>query len=179
LLSIPAKKVAVLPAKQQTSKMLKKELKIMSYYIYLLFNSDNELLYVGKTVHPHGRFTWHKNSQLWSNEVEKIKYAKCLSKTDMNIYETYYINKLKPRYNKALVVGEEPSFTLPELNFSEASTKISHKEKAIKTTLLLNEDLYRAFKSYQTDRLLETGESITFQDFIIEALKGKLRECLK
>jgi len=51
--------------------------------------------------------------------------------------------------------------------------------KIRKTTLLLDEDIYQAFKSYQTNRLIETGESVTFQDFTIEVLKDKLSEYLK
>lgn len=88
------------------------------YYVYKYIDVNNNLLYVGQTIDLDRRFNEHKGRE-WDLKKEKILFAKCNSISDMNIYEMYYINKLKPKYNSALVFGDEPSFVLPELIWEE------------------------------------------------------------
>jgi predicted GIY-YIG superfamily endonuclease/plasmid replication initiation protein len=90
------------------------------YYVYQFYDKKNKLIYVGKTTNLSQRFIAHFNDGGWkSKEIERIMYAKCSTKTDMDMYEIYYINKLKPKYNISLVNGDNPSFILPELTFIE------------------------------------------------------------
>lgn len=86
------------------------------YYIYLYYCNKN-LLYIGKTVNSKQRFKAHKSSSHWFKEATHIHIGKCATRADMNIYEIYYINKLKPKYNISSVTNSTPSFMLPELNF--------------------------------------------------------------
>lgn len=88
------------------------------YYIYKFLNKNNQLIYIGKTIEVKRRYFQHLHEGGWKkSEISKILYAECLSKSDMNIYEYYYINKLKPLYNKSLVNIDMPTIILPELEF--------------------------------------------------------------
>lgn len=86
------------------------------YYVYKYINSKNEILYIGQTIDLDRRFNEHKG-RIWDIEKEKILFAKCNTLSDMNIYEMYYINKLNPKYNTALVFNDFPSFELPDLEW--------------------------------------------------------------
>jgi hypothetical protein len=57
--------------------------------------------------------------QPWRNEITHISIAQCKTKVDMDLYEKYYINKLNPKYNKAIVYNEMPTFAVEELNFDK------------------------------------------------------------
>ena len=86
------------------------------YGIYNIFNND-ELIYIGKTINFQSRLRNHMSTKTWKNEITHISIAECKNKIDMDIYEKYYINKLNPKYNKAIVYGEQPTFEIDELNF--------------------------------------------------------------
>lgn len=86
------------------------------YGIYSIYN-NNELIYIGKTNNFYTRLKTHMSQQPWSNEITHISIAKCKTKVDMDLYEKYYINKLSPKYNKAIVYNEIPTFAVEELNF--------------------------------------------------------------
>ena len=88
------------------------------YGIYKIYNNDS-LIYIGKTNNFHTRLKTHMSQQPWNNEVTHIAIAECKTKVDMDLYEKYYINKLNPKYNKAIVYNETPTFAVEELNFVE------------------------------------------------------------
>lgn len=84
-------------------------------YVYVMYNKDNQVLYVGQTKNMKYRMTQHFGSQAeeWKKEVDKIKYMNCFNEVDMNIYEIYLISKLKPKYNKSFVFDTETILNLP------------------------------------------------------------------
>lgn len=93
-----------------------------TYTVYFLYDSFNNLLYVGKTKSLRTRFHGHFNRTMiekepWKNEVDtdNIIIYTCLNECDMDIYETYFINKYKPKYNKDKVFETTSSFELPYL----------------------------------------------------------------
>jgi hypothetical protein len=90
------------------------------YFVYKLYSND-DLIYVGKTNDTHIRISNHLSQQPWSEKISHIEFAKCNSKIDMDIYELYYINKLKPKYNKASVSKDSPTFNIDALNFKRFS----------------------------------------------------------
>jgi len=113
----------------------------MSNYIYKMFDKNNEIIYIGKTINIDQRLRQHMTDKdkKWFKTVSKIYYAECLNKTDMDIYEIYYINKLVPLHNKQSVNGCEFSQLLNELNFVESGfnvkkelSKLNKKMKAKK-----------------------------------------------
>ena len=51
------------------------------------------------------------------NLVTKIEYAEFKTEADMNLYEIYYINKLKPALNIDDKTKDELTITLPKVEF--------------------------------------------------------------
>lgn len=87
------------------------------FYIYQFYSNDS-LLYIGKSKNIFSRFYSHKNSKDWFTNVTHIHIAECKNKTDMDIYELYYINKLSPLYNITSVNKCSPTFKISELKFN-------------------------------------------------------------
>lgn len=54
---------------------------------------------------------------LWKHTIDKqnVVIYKCDNPTDMDLYETYFINKYHPIYNLEKVFNYLPKITLPEL----------------------------------------------------------------
>jgi len=139
------------------------------YYIYQFYNKKEKLIYIGKTVNLNRRFISHFSEENWKpKETDKIMYAECKTKTDMDVYEVYYINKLKPKYNISLVNTDAPSFELEELDFKlyldEDEILQSKNIKKFNNTLNLTDK-----------RLIEiiidkakNGRNNTYQYYVIE-----------
>lgn len=92
------------------------------YGIYKIYNND-ELLYVGKTSDFATRIRKHISEKEWRDQITHIETAECKTEIDMDIYEKYYINKLKAKYNIALVYEDAPTFKIEELNFKRYDLK--------------------------------------------------------
>ena len=72
--------------------------KYKRYVVYFYYN-EQELIYVGRTKNNVGqRFKEHR--ELWMSEVTKIGIRTYQNNTSMVLCETYYIDKLKPKYNE-------------------------------------------------------------------------------
>ena len=90
------------------------------HYVYFLYNDDDELLYIGKTSNLRERLSCYfsKSKKIgWKKEInpDSLILFKCSTLTDLDIYETYFINKYKPRMNRGKVFSEKLSFELPYL----------------------------------------------------------------
>jgi hypothetical protein len=64
------------------------------------------------------------------HKVTKIEYFEFASMSDMHIYEIYLIAKLHPLLNSLSKSWDDPTVTLPELNFSIWDSKLFAKWKA-------------------------------------------------
>ena len=91
-------------------------------YIYFFYDSNDTLLYIGKTGNLINRLRCHfskSNLELepWKQEVDKDKIViyRCKSDTDLEVYETYFINKYKPKYNIEKVYNDFLTFEPPYL----------------------------------------------------------------
>lgn len=71
----------------------------MSYYIYICYSNEKELLYIGKTNNLKRRIKEHEKTSKWIDEVKNIFYSELNTNIEMGIYEIYYINKYNPKYN--------------------------------------------------------------------------------
>lgn len=87
------------------------------FHIYKMWDEKEGLLYVGKTSDMKQRLNWHKNMHDWSTLISRVEKAECLCKTDMDIYNKYYVNLLSPIHNTHPLSGK-PTITLPELVFT-------------------------------------------------------------
>lgn len=108
-------------------KFSKKRPKVYKYgddfYIYRMFDADNNLLYIGKTKQLDYRMYAHfyKYRDWWKDQVKYIDGCKFDNEANMHIYEMYLITKLKPTYNRHASCDVEPSLVLPELSYEEVT----------------------------------------------------------
>ncbi len=87
------------------------------FYIYRYFNHKNQVIYVGLTARPlKQRVKEHSAEQLQA-DTHHIDFATVSSEADMRMYELYYINKYRPKYNKRDLYFDGHSVKLPELIF--------------------------------------------------------------
>jgi len=88
-------------------------------YVYRYLNTNNEIIYVGKTQNINNRQSQHFSSsghlppECYA-ETDRIEYIELPSKIDMDIKELYYINKWKPMYNIINKQKEEMCLSIDE-----------------------------------------------------------------
>lgn len=92
------------------------------FFVYCFYDSSNNLLYIGKTTQLENRMRQHfsKDSlelDKWKNMVDKknLILHECQNPVDLDIYETFFINKYTPIYNKDKIFNSIPTFELPYL----------------------------------------------------------------
>lgn len=88
------------------------------YFVYFLYDFNNELFYIGKTNDIYNRIRQHQNEKRFTeDEVNYIEFEIIDSFCDASIRELYYINKYKPRLNKRDVFeGELKNTHINELH---------------------------------------------------------------
>lgn len=93
--------------------------KISKPGLYILFNYEKQIVYIGKGKNVYSRVFKSINEKL----NDKIKYfsilTEDLSYADCCVYEMYLINKYKPILNKDSNMGDLLSIVLPEIKFSK------------------------------------------------------------
>lgn len=95
-----------------------------SPYIYIFYNSKNEIIYIGQTQSISNRMIKHiEESDFW-NEVFYIMYAETPTLKSLTQYERYYIQKYTPKYNKiGFKLTPNLSSKMPTLVFNEYKGK--------------------------------------------------------
>jgi excinuclease UvrABC nuclease subunit len=83
--------------------------------LYLLYNDNLELMYIGKSKKLETRIV----NSLCIKGMTHFRTAFTETLSDMSVYEVYYISKLKPPLNKESKHIDELTLKLPELTFSE------------------------------------------------------------
>lgn len=93
---------------------------VNSFYVYIFLDNENNILYIGKTFQLRQRMRQHFTEETvklesWKSLVNKenIILLFCQNASDLDIYETYFINKYNPTYNKEKVFNAIPTFELP------------------------------------------------------------------
>lgn len=89
-------------------------------YVYKFINSNNEIIYIGKSKELIKRISNHIHlpKECYS-ETKQILCAKLNNVDEMSIYERYLINVYSPKYNKQYNNGSKFIFTLPQLEWEE------------------------------------------------------------
>ena len=126
-----------------------------TFTIYFLYDTFNNLLYVGKSISLKNRLIAHFSKTAieqdqWKTEVdqENIIIHLCNNECDLDIYETYFINKYKPKHNKDKVFISsttlELSYLEPEIyNFLKKrrnSFKVPYQESLKKVVAILSQE---------------------------------------
>ena len=106
------------------------------FYVYKWVSIDDVVLYVGKTKNINNRTTQHEDEKTWITNKTLLYYAELQNKTDMDIYEIYYINKYEPKHNTNYMNNSKPSFILSELDFKlfnrrSRKFRVSKKQKKL------------------------------------------------
>lgn len=124
----------------------------IAFYVYRFMNSDNKVIYIGKTNSIETRMYQHKTNKMpfWK-EWYKIEYVEFDSENEQLLYEILMINKFNPKYNS--------------------------KDK-FNATLDINDMRENDWKIYDEIRLYSDDEiSEIYNDYI--NMNGSRRGCLK
>ena len=110
------------------------------YYVYRFLDENNKIIYVGKTGDLKSRIRGHfakghLPKKCYSN-VKNIEACKITNETNCAIYEIYYINKYKPKYNKIHKYKDRIILDLSELEWINFK-KISFDVKKTKTKYVM------------------------------------------
>lgn len=82
--------------------------------IYLLYNANNDLIYIGRSNNLDSRIRAHINGKthtaIFHKEIKYVRYLPTNSRIEQKVYELYAINTLSPKYNATDVYedNEEP-----------------------------------------------------------------------
>lgn len=130
-------------------------------YVYFLYNHKKDLLYIGKTGALRARLGCHISRDLgvgWKNTIDNknIIIFECQNACDLDVYETYFINKYKPLHNKDKVFNTQLSFEPPEIISQKYDFSLQLREKnlvlkAIRRYLFLS----GKYESLTSDEQLE------------------------
>lgn len=97
-------------------------MKIQGFILYKIYYSYG-VVYLGRTKQPlQNRIRGHvfkkpMHRSIDINLITKIEYAEFKTEADMNIYEIYLINKLKPALNIDDKTPDEVTVVLPAVEF--------------------------------------------------------------
>ena len=96
-----------------------KNLNIKAVYF---FYADDQLVYIGRSNNLRNRLTHHFSPNTvdyadWKCTINKISYVECLTDTDTEILETYFINEHKPIYNKDKMFTDKSTFSFGDFEF--------------------------------------------------------------
>src|SRR5699024_8633990 len=112
-----------------------------------LLSEARDVLYVGKTINLSNRINTHISGRGHlpkevSNSTRYVEVKKYKTKLDMDIHELYYINKLRPKYNKKDVQTEKMSTSLDDgmswelyMEVTSGSAELEDKIKQLKDTV--------------------------------------------
>lgn len=85
------------------------------YGVYKIFDKNKKLVYIGKSINLGTRLP----GSLKEKRCLFFSFALTNSKSDVNLYEAYYISKYKPDLNVDSKYDDDVSVELPDLEFSD------------------------------------------------------------
>jgi predicted GIY-YIG superfamily endonuclease len=126
------------------------------FYVYKMYDENEELLYVGKTTRFDARMIQHFSKdaiekQAWKEDVAYIDYYEFKTKVDMDIMELYYIALERPKHNELSTDTEKPQISIiytckepKRINKKPIKQKIIeiNIDKEIKKQMLNNLNIY-------------------------------------
>jgi hypothetical protein len=153
------------------------------YIVYRIYSASG-LDYVGQTAQPLDRrlhrhfFAKPMMRKLDSRTTTRIEYAICRSRADMNLYEIYYIEKLKPPFNSADRHPDELAIELPELDFIEHDCKLLGKwrrQADERDAAAIEREKERIKAEFQKATLRQQRRAIGYDEYCdeMEKLKGE------
>lgn len=74
--------------------------------VYLIYDADDKLIYVGCTSNIKKRMNQHRTERYWANEIAKVEIENWPTKAEGFKREGYLVKTLRPRYNHRISTGE-------------------------------------------------------------------------
>lgn len=68
--------------------------------VYYFYDKYDCIIYIGKSKSFRSRFSAHRSGSYFFAHVVKARLFEIESEVDRDIYETYFINKYSPQYNR-------------------------------------------------------------------------------
>ena len=154
-------------------------------YIYKFLNEENEVIYVGKSIDMVKRLGAHfgENKEDWKSEVRAIEIAEVYSIEDMNLFEVYFINKYKPKYNKSIpYINMSKHSSIEDLSFRLIKYPIKNYEYHMEVS---EEDIEEIINRYEIHILKDRRDEPYFFNVskngiskeTIDILKKKIQTC--
>lgn len=143
--------------------------------VYFLFDSKDQIIYIGSSLNLQSRIIQHKNTKEWFREVVAINYKTYKNKSFMLKWEKLFILDLSPKYNKKdKILCQEDSENLFENQLGDIiKNKISIKDffaSNLEDDFKKNERFYISKEEKELKRELRKQERI---NKIIERYKKK------
>ena len=156
------------------------------YFLYRFLDKNNNIIYVGRTNKPLiDRINSHTHlPNKCYQERQKIEYTTCKDKPTLVIYELYYINKWKPKYNVVQRYEEEMALQLPELRWRVYNPRDFQTNKKLKNkksygidvrekTICTNKKVWNDFKN-----VINKYPKKTIEEFIELEESGEIKNLL-
>lgn len=96
--------------------------------VYFIYDSSENLSYIGKSTTCIMTRSFQSAEERDLLDFSKIELKETNTKSDVAIYESYYIGKYKPRLNNDLIFEDRVSIELPELEVSKKILRDVNKE---------------------------------------------------
>ena len=80
-------------------------------YVYLLFDDDDSLLYVGRSQRPADRFSTHCRRHWWS-EVSGYVFVAVRDEVRFGVYRKYYTPPNVAAFEKAAIAELNPRYNI-------------------------------------------------------------------
>lgn len=95
----------------------------IKYGVYFIYDENNQIAYIGKSLSDVSFRCFESVKERNLYNFSKIEIRASNSKSDIGIYESYYISKFKPRLNKDLNVKDIVSLRLEDIPIGKTYIK--------------------------------------------------------
>lgn len=142
--------------------------------LYIIFNAKKEIIYIGKShscmvkrgltsfkdknmIYSYDKYEGTEEITLKSFKAQYISFLSSnISKSDINVYEIYLINKYKPVLNRDCNASDNLTILLPECFFS----KLIKIDNYVECIWIKEAQKYQPMRSYIT----YNGKEINYAD---------------
>ena len=134
--------------------------------VYFIYDNKGDLVYIGKSSTCLLSRCLQSVKERKALDFSKIEMRESKSRSDVAIYESYYIGIYKPIYNSDLVFDDNPTIKLPELQVSKTIKRDAESEYYNYDYIYYREhviDIDDFFNKYNTKNILfNTSENKEF-----------------
>lgn len=131
--------------------------------VYFIYDANETLSYIGKSSSCILTRSLSSSRERDLLDFSKIELHETKTKSDVAIYEAYYISKHKPPCNRDIVYDDEPSMSLPDLPVSKVIARDKQKDfrkinyKCFKKTII---DLDQDYNEKREQLIVYNQENI-------------------